>query len=71
MLSETRVKNYLHIERFSFYKENTEYLIAPYTEFTIKNITITKTGKRHITLSATNNSKKGFVYKVFAANGIN
>ena len=71
MLSETRVKNYLNIERFSFYKENTEYLIAPYTEFTVKSITLTKLGKRHITLSATTNRKKGFVYKVLAANGIN
>ena len=71
MLSETHVENYLNIERFSFYKENTEYLIAPYTEFIVKNIENTSEGKVHVTLSATTNSKKGFVAKVFAANSIN
>jgi hypothetical protein len=38
MLSDTYIKNYLNVERFSFYKESTEYLIAPYTEFTVKKI---------------------------------
>ena len=71
MLSETHIKNYLHLEPFSFYKESTEYLIAPYTEFTVKNKERTPKGKIHLTLRATSNSKKGFVSKVFSSNQIN
>ena len=70
MLSKTHIKNYLNIERFAFYKEGCDYLIAPYTEFTVKNIFNTIEGKVHVTLAATNNSKKGFVAKTFNANHI-
>jgi hypothetical protein len=68
MLSDTHIKQYLHMEPFSFYKESTEYLIAPYTQFTVKNIENNIDGKVHVTLGAVANSKQGFVAKVFEAN---
>jgi hypothetical protein len=54
MLSQTFIKNYLYIERFSFYKETSEYLIAPYTRFVLKNKILTASGKYHIYLHAIN-----------------
>lgn len=58
------------MEPFSFYKESTEYLIAPYTQFSVKNIQNNQNGKVHVTLGAVSNSKQGFVAKVFEANNI-
>ena len=71
MLSKTHIKNYLNIQRFAFYKEGCDYLIAPYTEFIVKNIHNTIEGKVHVTLSATNDSQKGLVAKTLASNHVN
>lgn len=60
MLSESFIKDYLYIERFSFYKESSEYLIAPYTRFILKNKVLTSNGKYHIYLHAVNDKMKGF-----------
>ncbi len=37
-IAKSRKKSYLEIERFSFYKESAEYLIAPFTKFLVSGI---------------------------------
>lgn len=70
MLSDTFIKNYLYIERFSFYKGSSEYLIAPFTQFVVRNKIMASTGKYHIFLHAVNNEQKNFARYVFKANSI-
>lgn len=69
MLAESRIKSYLMIERFSFYKESVECLIAPYTEFTVKKKQI-KDDKYHIVLIHRPKTKQSFIYNVLKNNEI-
>jgi hypothetical protein len=57
MLSTTFIKNYISVERFSFYKGNSEYLISPYTHFEVKKKEFTRFGKYHLYLSAKKQQK--------------
>jgi hypothetical protein len=69
MLAESRIKDYLFIERFSFYKESTEYLIAPYTEFTVKEKTLNN-GKYHIVLTHRPRSEGNFITQILSNNDV-
>lgn len=70
MLSQSFIRHYLYVERFSFYKESSEYLIPPYTHFSVRKKVRTAQGKYHIFLHAVNDGNSGFIEKVFKANQI-
>lgn len=73
-IEQTRIRNYQKIENFSFYKEGTEFLIAPFAQFKVKENKVTPNGYRHLRLEQYKGEldyqNKTFVEMVLKANEI-